>query len=323
MKYLKARNILHPIQAYERYIWRKHHEEGTWRHLIDTNRKRALELEWRHVYHTKLNWKDPQTLNEKIQWLEAFTDTTLWSRYTDKHEVRKYVEQCGFKDSLLKEYGIWNHVEEIDFDSLPNSFAIKCTHDCGSTLIIKDKSRHFDREFVVKHLMEHIEKTFGYNTCEPHYTQIPHRIMAEELLPPQIDNDLSTKSSSTIDYKIWCVEGKAQFILVCYNRTIGQNAVKEVYTIEPWESRKDYLSDKYQRQDFLPIHKPKNLPQMIIMAEKLATGFHQVRVDLYNVDGKIFFGELTFTAACGRMESLSDKAQLMLGQKIKLPLHKR
>lgn len=319
MKYLKIRNILHPIQAYERFVWRKHHERGTWNHLIDTNRKRALELEWRHVLHRRMNWNNPQTLNEKIQWLEAFTDTSLWSLYTDKQEVRKYVEQCGFKDILLKEYGVWEHVEDIDFDSLPNGFAIKCTHDCGSTLIIKDKSRDFDRDFVVRHLQEYVSKSYGYVSCEPHYTTIPHRIMAEELLPPQIDNGDSSQMSSTIDYKIWCIEGKAQFILVCYNRTIGKDAVKEVYTIDPWESRKDLLSEKYQDQAFLPIPKPKNLHQMISMAETLAKPFHQVRVDLYNIDGKIFFGELTFTAACGRMNSLSDKAQLMLGKLIKCP----
>jgi hypothetical protein len=311
-------NIFHPYKTYDIFLWRKHHKNGTWNKLIETNKKRALELEWRHVCHTKLNLKHPKTLNEKIQWLEAFTDTSLWSKLSDKYEVRKFVEQRGYKKNLLNLYGIWNDVSEIDYDFLPNSFAIKCTHDCGSTLIIRDKAKEFNKKEINHQLEEHLNKAYGYTSCEPHYISIPRRIMAEELLPQSSDEN-SIDFSNTIDYKIWCIEGQAQFVLVCYDRHIGKDAIKETYDINPWRSRRDYLSPKYQKQEFREIPEPKGLDYMIKMAEDLAKGFHQVRVDLYNVDGNIYFSEMTFTAACGRMESLSDEVQLMLGQKINLP----
>ena len=321
MQFLRIKYFLHPTIYFGRFMWHWYHKNGKWNHLVETNKVKALKLDWLYVFESKLKLDNPQTLNEKIQWLMAYSDTTLWSKYTDKHEIRAYVEQCGYKDTLLQEYGVWNRVEDIDFDALPNSFAIKCTHDCGSTLIIKDKKRHFDKDFVTKHLQEHLGQLHGYRACELHYNRITPRIIAEQLLPQSTDDD-SEQVSSTIDYKFWCIEGKAQLVLVCYNRVIDQDAVKEVYTLDPWESRKDYLSEKLQKQNFVAVPKPQNLDRMVEMAEKLATGFHQVRVDLYNVNGKVYFGELTFTAATGKMTSLSDKVQLMLGQKIKLPPRK-
>lgn len=315
---MKIKSLLHPFKSYDRYVWRKHHKNGTWNKLVETNKKRALELEWRHVYNTKLDFKHPKTLNEKIQWLELYSDTSIWSKLTDKYEVRSFVKERGYENTLLKVYGVWNDVSEIDYDSLPNSFAIKCTHDCGSTLIIRDKTKNFNKTSTNKQLQDHLSEAFGYLSCEPHYISIPRRIMAEELLP-QSSSSSSINHSNTIDYKIWCIEGKAQFILVCYERNIGKDAIKEIYNIYPWKPIREYLSEKYQHQDFKEIPEPKNLKEMEKMAEDLAKGFHQVRVDLYNIDGKIYFGEMTFTAACGRMESLSDEVQLMLGQKIKLP----
>lgn len=321
---MKIKSFLHPFKSYDGYLWRKYHEEGTWNNLVETNRKLALELEWRHVCGTKLNFRNPRTLNEKIQWLELYSDTSLWSTLTDKYEVRKFVKDHGYENNLLKVYGIWNNVSEIDYDSLPNSFAIKCTHDCGSTLIIQDKSKNFDKEFINNQLQKQLNNAYGYVSCEPHYLFIPRRIMAEELLPQSSDKDI-LKYSSTIDYKIWCIEGKAQFVLVCYDRNIGvgENSVRETYSINPWKPKREFLSDKFQHQEFKNIPEPKNLDEMIKMAEDLANGFHQVRVDLYNIDGKIYFSEMTFTAACGRMESLSDEVQLMMGQKINLPPKQR
>ena len=146
--------------------------------------------------------------------------------------------------------------------------------------------------------------------------------MAEELLP-QLTNNYTINYSDSIDYKIWCIEGKAQFVLVCYDRNIGKNVTIEVYGINPWQPLRSYLSQKYQKQHFKSIPEPSNLKDMIIMAENLSTNFHQVRIDLYNIDGKIYFGEMTFTSACGRMDYFSDEVQLMMGQKIHLPPKQR
>ena len=320
---MKFKSIFHPFQSFNIWIYRKYHQNGTWNKLIETNPKRALQLEWRHAFHTRLNLKDPKTLNEKIQWLEVYSDTSLWTKYTDKYEVRKYVEKCGYKDYLLDLYGIWEDTTSIDYDSLPNSFAIKCTHDCGSTIIIRDKTKDLDEKFVNQLLNNHLKKPYGYDTCEPHYYKIPRRIIAEKLLPQSNLKISNIICSSTVDYKIWCIEGKAQFVLVCYDRNIGKNVTIEVYGINPWQPLRSYLSQKYQKQHFKSIPEPSNLKDMIIMAENLSTNFHQVRIDLYNIDGKIYFGEMTFTSACGRMDYFSDEVQLMMGQKIHLPPKQR
>ena len=94
---MRLKDILHPFQNYDMHVWREHHKNGTWNNLVDTNKKRALKLEWRHICHTKLNINNPQTLNEKIQWLELYSDTSSWTKLTDKYEVRKYIEEQGIK----------------------------------------------------------------------------------------------------------------------------------------------------------------------------------------------------------------------------------
>lgn len=112
-----------------------------YKNIIKKNIKRALNLQYKSAHYENLDWKNPQTLDAKIMWLEGMTDTTIWSKLTDKYEVRKYVSSKGYEENLVKCYGVWNNVNEIDYKKLPNKFVIKCTHDSGSTHIIKDKSK--------------------------------------------------------------------------------------------------------------------------------------------------------------------------------------
>ena len=306
-------DILHPFRTIGLLSWWWYHKRGTWEQLVDTNRKRALELEWWRHFDYKLNWSHPKTFNEKVQWLEAFTDTSLWTKYSDKHEVREYIKACGFEDTLMKEYAVWDRAEDINFDALPNSFAIKCTHDYASTILVKDKSKNFDPDTITRFLHWHLKRPFGYETAEPHYTKIQPRIIAEELLPLSDNNDL-------VDYKILCIEGKAQLMLLCYNRNFPSFAhVSDFYSIHPWEPKRNYFSERFQHQDFKPMPRHENLERMVEMAERLSQGFHQVRVDLYNINGKIYFGEMTFTWSSGRIKNLSDEMQLRLGSMIRLP----
>lgn len=320
---MKLKSLFHPFQSFDRWEYRNYRQNGNWNKLVETNLKRALQLKWRQKFHTRLNLNNPKTLNEKIQWLEIYSDTSLWTKLTDKYEVRKYVEKCGYKEHLLDLYGIWEDTDSIDYDSLPNNFVIKCTHDCGSTIIIRDKKRDLDKKYVNQLLNDHLKNPYGYDTCEPHYFKIPRRIIAERLLPQVDSKNTNINYSSTIDYKIWCIEGISVMVFLCYNRIIGGDVTLDIYQANPWKPRRDYLSDAYQNQNFIDIPKPKNLKKMLEIAEKLAQGFHQVRVDFYNIEGQIYFGEMTFTSACGRMDYFSDKIQLLLGQKINLPQKNR
>lgn len=217
---------------------------------------------------------------------------------------------------------MWEHVDDIDFDALPQSFAIKCTHDCGSTVIVKDK-QSADISEIKEFLKKCLLQKFGYKTIEPHYTTIKPRIMAEELLP-QENPELST---SQVDYKIWCINGKAVFAMVVYDRHLdseskdydGHYAIFDLYDIPSWTPIRENLTDWYRNVTFKDIPRPKKLEEMIMYAEKLAEGFAHIRIDFYYLNDKIYFGEMTFTPFSGRIYLFTREFQEKIGRMIKLP----
>lgn len=307
----KARYYANYVFPSPKYLW-----------YIDNDRKKAIDMWWVYKYRKHFPWKNPITLNEKITWLSGMSDTSKWTEYTDKYEVRKYVKKMCGDDILTECYGVWNNVDDIDFNSLPQSFAIKCTHDCGSTIIVKDKSS-VDIPQIKKYLNECLSKQFGYKTIEPHYTTIRPRILAEELLPL----DDSNLSSSQIDYKIWCINGKACFVMVAYDRHldseskdyVGHYAIFDLYDLPSWTPIRENLTPWYRDVNFKDIPRPENLEKMVEYAEKLANGFPHVRIDLYNIDNQIYFGEMTFTPFTGRILLFTDEFQERIGRMIKLP----
>lgn len=316
--------LSHPIKSikyrynnrvYGKYVFRSPELKD----IIDRDRKKAINILWWKHYHKEFPWKNPQTLNEKITWLSGASDTSLWTKYTDKFEVRKHVEELGLGHILTKCYGVWDRVEDIDFDSLPNNFVLKCTHDCGSTIIIRDKQKELDIPKITKFLNEHLAKIYGYDYVEPHYTKIKPRVMAEEVIP-NLSNGI--ESHSAIDYKIWCVNNKAVAVMVLYDRYLGSegvaSAVLDLYDVKTWQPIRHNLSEPYRKAKFKDIPKPNNYEEMIRIAELLSSGFPIVRVDLYNVKGKIYFGELKFTSQGGRMNYYTDEFQYKIGRMINI-----
>lgn len=287
-------------------------------HIIDTNRKKAVDVMWWKLFNQKFPWDNPQTLNEKITWLSGASDTSLWTKYTDKYEVRRHVEELGLGHILTKCYGVWEHVEDIDFDALPQSFVLKCTHDCGSTVIIHDKDKEMRIKDITNLLNNHLSKQYGYDTVEPHYNSIKPRVIAEELLP-NISGGI--ESHSAVDYKFWCINNKVEYVLVIYDRYLDsegqQSAILDLYDYT-WQPARQYFTSPYDKAEFKDIPKPLNYEEMIAVAEKLSTGFPVVRVDLYNVNGRVYFGELTFTSQGGRMSYFTDEFQNRVGKMIAL-----
>lgn len=288
-----------------------------YKNIIKKNIKRALNLQYKSAHYENLDWKNPQTLDAKIMWLEGMTDTTIWSKLTDKYEVRKYVSSKGYEENLVKCYGVWNNVNEIDYKKLPNKFVIKCIHDSGSTHIIKDKSK-VDFNEINAALEKKLHTIMGYTTCEPHYFRIKPRIIAEELLEDE-ENQLS---SSIIDYKIWCFNGTPHIALLCYDRYNDTNghstATFDLYTLEPWQPKREFLVKCKPTPNYKFIPKPICLEKMLNMAKDLTKGFPVVRADFYIIKDKPYFGELTFTPAGGLNYSYSDLAQIEMGKMIKL-----
>jgi len=254
--------------------------------------KVLINRRYKKLYGRPMNWHKPVSLNEKILWLEYKSDTTQWSKLADKYRVREFVKERGLEHILVKLYGVWERPEDIDFDALPSSFVMKINNGSGDAVIVHDKSKE-DVEAIRKQMKRALKARFGVLTCEPHYRRIRPCILAEELLPAD-----TAFSSSMVDYKMWCFNGKPSFCLVCSNRDIKRHTRDlNVYDLSKWESHPEYFIEEERNNRSIP--RPENLEELVQCAAVLAAGFKEVRVDLYSVKGKVYFGEMTFTSDAG------------------------
>lgn len=272
------------------------------------------KLRFRKLFGRKLNLKNPQDINEKILWLSLFSDTTDWSRLADKYTVREYVAECGLEDILVKLYGKWDTANAIDWASLPNGFVLKTNNGSGTVMIVQDKNQ-IEKPEVVETLNSWLNKDIASSTTEFHYKSIPPCIIAEELLEPS--DEEKTWSTSIIDYKIWCFNGKVDSIWTCSNRVKGSTEV--ALFDKEWHYRPEasVFNVHYKEQQKL-VPKPECLSQLIEIAEKLSKPFPVVRCDLYVIKGRPYFGEMTFTSLGGTMNFYTDAELLRMGRKIDL-----
>lgn len=261
-------------------------------------------------FRKRLNLDKPQTLNEKILYMSLRTDTSLWTRLADKYNVRAYVEECGLSDILVPLVGHWQKAEDIDFDKLPEQFVIKSTHGCGDIIIVKDKSK-IDCDDIRKRMHAAISEIYGELEGGKHYMRIKPAIIAEGLL--QNDETSNRYSSSLIDYKFWCFNGKAHYVRVYGNR--GSQTDVMTYDMG-WNPHPEYSIITNEFNSGMEMPKPQNFEKMIQIVETLGKPFPVVRVDLYNIGGKIYFGELTFTSHGGMMNNLTDEFQRLCGDLI-------
>ena len=266
--------------------------------LVDYFPKYMIGREWEIQFGKKMDWNNPVTLNEKIQWLMANTDTSMWTRLADKVAVRDFIREKGFGDTLTEVYGVWERAEDSDFDSLPEKCVLKCNHDCES-IIMFDKSKGYDKQQIINHFKKHLVP-FGYGSCEPHYTRIKPKVMAEELIPM----DPTVDSTSLVDYKFWCFDGYVHNCTPCYDRK-GLDMVCDINLLEPWRLYREGLTKEYRESREI--------------CKVLSTGFPEVRIDLYDTCGRIYFGEMTFSAGSGKMRQFSDEYQKQMGSYVKLP----
>lgn len=264
-------------------------------------------------FKKRLNLKNPQTLNEKILYLSLKTDTTLWTRCADKYVVRSFVEEKGLKEILIPLVGVWDNVTDIDFDKLPNEFVLKATHGSGDIVVVTDKSK-LNWDDIVNTFKEDLSKRYGALESGHHYMRIVPRMIAEELI--KNDEETAKTSFSLIDYKLWCFNGKCHYLWACANR--DEHSTEVMTYDREWNAHPEYsiFEDGYRHGEILP--KPKNLEGMIEVAEKLSEDFPCVRVDLYNVAGKIYFGELTFTSYGGLQDFYTEEFQKLAGSQIDL-----
>lgn len=264
-----------------------------------------------------LNLDNPRDLNEKIQWLKLYSDTSAWTLLADKYRVRDFIRERGLGHLLVELYGAWDSPDEIDFDTLPDKFVIKTNNGFNDSIIVRDKSKMNAAEVRGK-MRASLNRHFGVSTLEPHYLRIsPKKIIAERLLE---DNTIGEFSRSLIDYKLWCFNGEPFGFYVVYDRAIGTSYhVRDFYDLD-WNHRTDWMTDKSPRH---PIPKPKGIETMIEAGKILSKGFPEMRVDFYDIDGDIHLGELTMSATSGCMSYFSPELLLAMGEKCDISHVKR
>ena len=268
--------------------------------------KLFLKIIFRHVTGAKLNLCKPRTFNEKLQWLKLYNRMPEYCQMVDKYEVKKYVSNIIGEAFVIPTLAVYNSVEEIDFKVLPEQFVLKCTHDSGGVVICKDKSK-LNNEALVK-LQKGLHNNFYYKNREWPYKNVKPRIIAERYMEDESGLELK-------DYKFFCFNGKPKVIQVDYDRFVGHK--RNLYDIE-WHRLPFTLGfpTDWERE----FEKPHNFDVMLDIAAKLSSGYPHIRVDLYNIRGQIYFGELTFFHGSGLEKFTPEEWNQTLGSWIELPL---
>ena len=265
--------------------------------------KKLKILNAKYYLKKEINLEKPEKLNEKILYLAYSTDTRLWSRLADKYEVREYVREKGFEEILVPVYGVYNSFEEIDFGRLPEKFVLKATHGCDMNYICRDK-KELDLKKVKKKINFWLKNNLAYISLELHYAKIPPRIMCERFLESE---------GEIIDYKFFCCNGEVRFIEVCTERSKGPYL--DIF-MPDWTWRSGVIVGAKNNPD--RIEKPKQFDRMKEIAAGLAEGLPFVRVDLYEVNGQVYFGEMTFTPATGVLFHFSEEFLIEQGKRFLL-----
>lgn len=274
--------------------------------------EKMLKILFRYNLKKSLNLENPQTYNEKLQWLKLYNRNLNYTNLVDKVEVKKYVSDIIGDNYVIPTLGVWNSFDDIEFEKLPNEFVLKCTHDSGGIVICKDKKK-FNKEKARKKLNKSLNSSFFWLSREWPYKNIKPRIIAEKFISSKVDEDLK-------DYKFFCFSGKVKALYVASDR----GNIKE-------ETKFDFFDENFNRLPFtngypnslIDIEKPSRFELMKSLAEKLGVGFPHVRIDFYEVDGQILFGEMTFYHMSGLAPFNPEEWDQKFGAWLELPEMKK
>lgn len=267
-----------------------------------------LKLLYRLTMKKVLNLNNPITFNEKLQWLKLFNRKPEYTNMVDKYEVKKYVAECIGEEYIIPTLGVWDRPEDIDFDRLPAQFVLKTTHGSGGSSVVICKNKEmFDKKYAKQRMHWSLKHSDTY----AHYKEWPYknvhkRVIAEKFIVS--NGDLK-------DYKFFCFNGNVRLFKVDFGRFVEHHAnyYSPTGVLLPF-------GEKLCPPDFSHVEQmPDNLPQMIVLAEKLSKNIPFLRVDFYNVEGKIYFGELTFFPAGGVGAFTDEKWDVELGNYLILP----
>lgn len=271
--------------------------------------KTYIKLYYRLRVGRELNTNNPTTLNEKLQWLKFNYRFPLQSIVSDKLLVRDYVKEKIGDEYLIPLLGSWKEYDDIDFSALPKQFVLKCNHDSGGLVVCTDKDK-LDHVKAKEKIEKSLKSNFFYIGREYQYRNIKPMIICEKFI--------SDNEKVPMDYKIYCFNGIPDVVLVCKDRfSKKSHRASYLYYDQKWN-----FIPLNKGDDKIPdpkISKPKNFEKMLEIAKELSKDFVFARIDLYNIDGKIYFGEITLSPNSGFDADITYKTDLMFGKKLRIP----
>ncbi len=277
-------------------------ELGFYRHMDD---RKYLEKLYRANFGKELNLEDPQTFNEKLQWLKLYDRKPIYTTMVDKYAVKKYVADKIGEEYIIPTLGVWDKFDDIDFDALPEQFVLKCTHDSGGLAICRDKNT-FDIGAARKKINRCLKRNYYWLCREWPYKDVPPRIIAEKYMVDESGYELK-------DYKFFCFNGRVDYVEVDFNRQIE-------HKLNPYDLNWNPLNfcDKSKNDYSANIKKPDRLDDMVKAAELLSEDMKFLRVDMYSIGSAFYVGELTLFPGSGFIDFRPEQVDCILGDKLDL-----
>ena len=269
-----------------------------------------LRLFYKYRMGHPLNLKAPLTYNEKLNWLKLNDRNPLYTKLVDKYEVKNYVAEKAGKQYVIKTLGIWDNPEDIEWDILPNQFVLKTTHGGGNSGVVVCKAKEeINKGLIVNRLNEAMHQNLYKDSREWPYKNVPKRIIAEEYVEDEATKELR-------DYKFFCFNGKVEFLFIGSERQKPGEDVKFDFFDKDFNHL--IIRQGHPNSKVLP-EKPSRFEEMKELAAKLSEGIPHVRIDLYEANGKVYFGEMTFYHFGGVVPFEPEEWDITFGKMIILP----
>ena len=278
--------------------------KGFFNHMPD---KEYLEKRYKITFGKNIDWENPRTFNEKLQWLKLYNKKSEYTNMVDKYVVREYIANKLGNEYLIPLIGVWDSPDIINFDALPEQFVLKCNHNSGGMCICKDKSK-LDIDRTKNELNRALKRDYYLTSREWPYKNVKRKIIAEKYMVDESGTELK-------DYKLMCFNGRVKCTFVCSER-YSKDGLKMSFFDREWNEMpftRHYPKLKKR------IEKPISYEKMIEFAEKLAVGIPFVRIDFYDINGHLYFGEITFFPGAGFEKFSPENWDLELGNWINLP----
>ena len=275
--------------------------------LSSVNDEEYIKRRYKIVVGKDLNLENPTLYTEKLQWLKLYDHNPKYTLMVDKYNVKNYVKEKIGEKYIIPTINVWDRFEDIDFDLLPNKFVLKCTHDSGSVVICKDKEK-LNLKKVKKRIKKYLKRNYYICSREWPYKDVHPRILAEKYMEDENDGELR-------DYKFFTFNGEPKIVYITQGRTETCETVADFF-----DMNLNHLNLEIDHKMSMERpHPPKNFELMKGFARILSEGTPQLRVDFYEVNGNVFFGEMTFFHCSGLMKFTPNEWDLEFGKWVTLP----